>query len=99
MKYEMEIEIPKDAKDKRQSLCDEINCAFTISGARVHAGRYRVVIEKLPKEKIAKSCSIHEEMYWCPICEPEKERNCPACGKPKNKEPCDECKLLKALYG
>lgn len=40
------VEVPKDAKDKRQALCDELAAALMLNSVRVTAGTYTVVITK-----------------------------------------------------
>ena len=70
------MEISKDAKRKRQELCDQLDVALLTNEVRISAGKYRVTVERLPTAKQP------DNLVDCEECDGtgKVEKTCNGCG-------------------
>lgn len=84
-KYELEIEIRPDDVDKRQKLAARIDMTLALTGCRITAGEYTVIIERKTARQLRAEAKAEAEAGAAApkaSSDGEEEPNaCPRCGK------------------
>lgn len=81
-KYELEITIRPEDVDKRHTLASRIDMALALSGCRITAGEYDVIIERKSAAQLRREAKAEAEASAAaPEASSDEPNACPRCGK------------------